>query len=170
MGAWGYGLFQSDADLDVADDISDEAGRLANDPDFTFLYPENHDAVVTKLNSGLFHQLLENFQAKNWKHGVIYLGALSMQLGVKIVEEDMRVLKETLTRVRMYDEAKEQMRKGLEGYKSDGVAWDFESPGVIETMQGMRPPGTDEIGKFPFGLGEFTRADNYVFKAARVLI
>lgn len=144
MGAWGYGLFQSDADLDVADDISDEAGRLANDPDFTFSHPENHDTTVTKLNGGLFHQLLEKFQTKNWKHGVIYLGALSMRLGVKIAEEDMRVLKETLTRVRMYNEAKEQMHKGLEGYKSDGVAWDFKSPGVIETMQGMRPPGTDE--------------------------
>lgn len=62
MGAWGYGLFQSDQELDTMDEISSEASKLANDPDFTFWYPENKDEVVTKLNAGLFHQLLEKFQ------------------------------------------------------------------------------------------------------------
>lgn len=147
MGAWGHGLFQSDADLDVQGEISDEAGRLANDPDFTLWHPDNHDEVVGKLNAGLFHQLLEKFQAKNWKHGIIYLGALSMQLGVKIAAEDLLVLKETLPRVSMYDEAKEQMRKGLEGYKSDGEAWDFESPGVHETFERLPPLDTKASGE-----------------------
>lgn len=69
MGAWGYGLFQSDADLDVMEEISDEAGKLAKDSNFTFWYPENEKEVVEKLNSGLYHQLLELFQ-KKWGHGV----------------------------------------------------------------------------------------------------
>lgn len=161
MGAWGHGLFQSDADLDVADDISDQAGRLANDPDFTLLYPEKRDQVVHKLNAGIFHQLLEKFQAKNWKHGIIYLGALSMQLGVKIVDEDMLVLKKTLPRVTMYDLAKEQMRKGLEGYKNNGEAWDFESPGVVETMAGSK----SENGELFYELGDYALADGSVHKA-----
>ena len=70
MGAWGYGLFQSDADLDVMEEISDEAGKLAKDPDFTFWYPEKEKEVVEKLNSGLYHQLLVLFQQKKWDHGV----------------------------------------------------------------------------------------------------
>ena len=57
-----------------------------------------------------------------------------MQLGVNIGDEDMLVLKKTLPRARMNDEAKEQMRNGLEGYKNDGEAWDFKSPGLHETM------------------------------------
>lgn len=70
MGAWGYGLFQSDADLDVMDEISEEAGKLAKNPDFTFWYPENEKEVVKKLNNGLYHQLLALFQQKKWDHGV----------------------------------------------------------------------------------------------------
>ena len=124
---------ESDADLDVIGDISDQAGQLANDRDFNFWYPNNREKVVEKLNARLFHQLLDKFRAKNWKHGIIYLGALSMQLGVKISDEEMLVLKETLPRTRMYDEAKEQMRVGLEGYKNDGEPWDFKNPGLQET-------------------------------------
>jgi len=90
MGAWEYGLFQSDNELDTMEEISSEAGKITNDPDFTLWYPKNKAATVSKLNDGLFHQLLERFQAKKWKHGIIYLAALNMQLGVKISEEDIR--------------------------------------------------------------------------------
>ncbi|KAF6230534.1 hypothetical protein HO133_004878 [Letharia lupina] len=135
MGAWGYGLFQSDNELDTIEEINEEAGKLANDPLFNFEFPKNHDEVVAKLNAGLFHQLLAKFQAKNWKHGIIYLGALSVQLGVKIGDEDMRVLRDTLPRTKMYDEARAQMQKGLDGYKNDGEAWHFESLGLEDTIQ-----------------------------------
>lgn len=57
-----------------------------------------------------------------------------MQLGVKIGEEDMQVLRNTLPRAEMYDEARAQMQKGLDGYKGDGEGWDFESLGLEETM------------------------------------
>lgn len=130
------------------DEISEEAGRLANDPDFTFWYPENRDQVVEKLNAGLFHQLLEKYMAKNQKSEIIFLGALSMQLGVNISNEDMLVLKKTLPRARLYDEAKGKMRLGLEGYKNDGEAWDFKSPGLMEMAANIgstSASGTGEI-------------------------
>lgn len=133
MGAWGFGLFQSDNELDTMEEISSEAGRITHDPDFTFWYPENKPETVAKLNDGLFHQLVEKFQIKQWKHGIIYLGALSMQLGVKITEEDMQILRDTLKRVKMFGEAKAQMKKGLDGYKNNGEEWDFGSPGIEET-------------------------------------
>ena len=152
MGAWGYGLFKSDVDLDITEQISEEAGKLAHDPDFTFWYPENQTHVVDTLNAGLFHQLLDKFRAKNWKSGVIYLGALSMQLGAKIPEEDMQVLKETLDEVKMYDEAEEQMRTALRGYKNDGVAWNFESLGLDETAANKKTGTCSEL-VVRFGLG-----------------
>lgn len=64
MGAWGYGLFQSDNELDTIEEINEEAGKLANDPTLNLGFPENHDEVIAKLNAGLFHQVLDKFQAK----------------------------------------------------------------------------------------------------------
>ena len=52
------------------EEISDEAGKLAKDPEFTFWYPKNKEEVVGKLNGGLYHQLLQHFQGKKWDHGV----------------------------------------------------------------------------------------------------
>lgn len=45
MGAWGYGLFQSNAELDTMEEISAEAGKLASDPKFTFWYPDNKEEL-----------------------------------------------------------------------------------------------------------------------------
>ena len=73
--------------------------------------------------------------SSSWKHGIIYLGALAMRLGVKIDDKDMQVLRDTLPRAKMYDEAKAQMQKGLDGYKNDGEAWDFESLGLEDTIR-----------------------------------
>ena len=64
MGAWGYGLFQSDDEVDTIEQINAEAGKVANDPEFNFDFPENYEEVVAKLNDGLFHQLLDKFKAK----------------------------------------------------------------------------------------------------------
>ncbi|CAD6575576.1 MAG: hypothetical protein ASARMPREDX12_007382 [Alectoria sarmentosa] len=130
MGAWGYGLFQSDNELDTIEEINKEAGKLANDSTLNLVFPENHSEIVAKLNAGLFHQVLDS-----WKHGIIYLGALAMQLGVRISDQDLQVLRDTLPRAKMYDEAKAQMRKGLDGHKNDGEPWDFESLGLEDTMR-----------------------------------
>ncbi len=46
----------------------------------------------------------------------------------------MQVLRDTLPRATMCDEARAQMQKGLDGYKGDGEGWDFESLGLEETM------------------------------------
>lgn len=56
-----------------------------------------------------------------------------MQLGASISVEDLHAVRQTLTHTPMYDEAKAQMEKGLNGYKSDGEKWDFQSPGLVET-------------------------------------
>lgn len=57
-----------------------------------------------------------------------------MQLGGQISEEDMHVLRSTLKYTPMYDASKQQMETGLQGYRNDERAWDFESPELIDTM------------------------------------
>lgn len=137
MGAWGYGLFQSDSDLDVLDEISSDVGKCINKPEVHLYHPENHKHVVAKLNDGVFHQILAEYQAKKWNHGVILFGAATMQLGGHISDDDMKMLRTMLPQTPMYDESKAQMQKGLDGYKNDGTAWDFGSKGLIDTMMSM---------------------------------
>jgi len=133
MGAWGLGLFQSDQDLDVLDDLSSDVGKLINEPDVSLYVPQNPEHLATKLNDGVFHQLLVGYQAQKWKHGVIFLGAAMMQVGGHISEDDMKILRTTLKKTPMYDEAKAQMQKGLTEYKNDGTPWDFGSLGLDDT-------------------------------------
>lgn len=67
MGAWGYGIFESDAETDLIKQLDYEAGKLAKDPNFTFTpstESTDWELTVAKLDVGLFHQLLEKFKAK----------------------------------------------------------------------------------------------------------
>ncbi len=57
----GYGLFQSDAELDLCQDISSEAAKLTKDPEFELFHPEDRVAVVNKLNDGILDQLFTDF-------------------------------------------------------------------------------------------------------------
>lgn len=70
----------------------------------------------------------------SWDHGIIYLGVLSMHLGVKIDSEEMQLLRDTLPQTKMYDEARAEMQKALDGYKSNGESWHFESMNLEDTI------------------------------------
>ena len=150
MGAWGYGLFQSDADLEICDEISSEAAKLAKDATLRLLRPKNRAAVVNKLNAGILDQLLIEYETIKWDHGVVYLGALAMQLGARITIEQIATLHKTLKRTPMYDEAKAQMQKGLNQYKGDGKPHDFESLGLHDT--GAKAMKEDKVTSSKFVL------------------
>ncbi|KAL8752151.1 MAG: hypothetical protein Q9199_005946 [Rusavskia elegans] len=133
MGAWGYQLFNSDNEFDVViSDIEEQASKLAKDPKLTLYEPKNKKRVVKKLNDGLFHELLQLFIRKEWKHGVIYLAVLSMRLGAIVPATALAYVGQTLKDTPMYQEAKTQVQKGLEGYKNNGEPWDFESKDILD--------------------------------------
>ncbi|KAM0801608.1 hypothetical protein BDR22DRAFT_962365 [Usnea florida] len=130
---WAYTLFDCDYDFDIVGDISHEASRVANEPDLDLMCPKNKEHVVEMLNAGLFHQLLERFLDRDFRDGALYLGALAMRLGAKIGEEDMSVLRELVGCVRMFEEAREQMRAALKGYNpAGGYPWVFDCLGRLE--------------------------------------
>ncbi|KAI4092287.1 MAG: hypothetical protein LQ344_003531 [Seirophora lacunosa] len=134
MGAWGYGLFQSNSDLDVLADISADLAKLVNESEIRLYCPEDPKHVAAKLNGGAFHKLLSEYKGLGWKHGVILLGAATMWLCGYIAQDDMHFLRATLQSTPMTDQAKAQMEKGLEVYKNNGEAWDFGSKGLHEIM------------------------------------
>lgn len=133
MGAWGHGIFQNDSDLDIAQcDISDDAKKAMGYPELDLTMPRNRVDVVSKLNAGVFSELLDQYKVKRSKYNMVFLAALSMQLGVIIPKKDMKIIRAAFRRVEFM--GKEQMAKALKEYNNNGEGWDFESPGLIETM------------------------------------
>lgn len=143
VGAWGYGLFQTDVELDLEWAMSVEVQEITKDPNFRFLFGDNEVAVVSlpfplqlpprklmtpiqvrQLNSGLFHTLLGKFRAAKRNYWVIYLGAFSMQLGATIQERDMQVLRETMQKTKMYVKAEWQMERAMSEYRNIGTCID----------------------------------------------
>ncbi|KAI4087685.1 MAG: hypothetical protein LQ339_008845 [Xanthoria mediterranea] len=149
MGAWGYQLFNSDNEFDVViSDIDEQASKLAKDPKLTLYKPKNKKRVVKKLNDGLFHEVLQLFISKEWKHGVIYLAVLSMMLGAIIPATDLAYVAQTLKETPMYQEAKTQVQKGLEGYKNIGEPFDFESKSIIDAANASVANEQQAVGGF----------------------
>lgn len=55
-----------------------------------------------------------------------------MMLGAIIPATDLAYVSQTLKETPMYQEAKTQVQKGLEGYKNNGEPFDFGSKSIID--------------------------------------
>ena len=132
-----YTLFDCDYDLEIAGRISYEASVIINE-DLDLLFPEDEKQAAKTLDAGLFHQLLQRFMDRDYREGVVYLGAMAMGVGAKIGKEDMKVLRYMVGCVKMYDAAREQMRDALKRYKSaGGYPWIFSCMGpIVQQWQG----------------------------------
>ena len=131
---WDYTLFDCDSDLEIGRKISCEASHVANEV-LDLLFPKDEKHVAEVLDAGLFHQLLQRFMDRDYREGVVYLGALAMRLGARIGKEDMKVLRYMAGCVKMYDAAGEQMKAALKGYNSaGGYPWIFSCMGPIVTQ------------------------------------
>jgi len=109
MGAWGYGIFQSDSDLDIECEISSDAN-------LTLWYPNDEELaeVQKKMNGGLLKELTLKYLAARDCERVIFLAALAMQCGCEVEKEHRKVLKECLEGMRgvMFDLKRSQVGKG----------------------------------------------------------
>lgn len=107
--------------------------------------PANRKRTLQFLNQGHFHKLLMLF-ANAGQHQFVYdkglwvvlPGAYSMKLGAVIEKEDLMIIRSALQHIEVQTEAKKQMEKALNEYKSNGEGWDFESSSI-----GMRLPSAD---------------------------
>ena len=133
MGYWGEGIFQNDTDLDNAIYISRTACEIAGDAGLNFNMPRNREELVTKLNNGLFVQLLQRFLAEKNEDYIVLLGALAMKLGATVNEDAKKSIRASLHSAYMHEPAKKQVMKGLKEYKNNGEAWNFNSSGLLET-------------------------------------
>ena len=142
MGAWDYGIFQSDADMNIADEISDDVGKFANVADISLLAPEDEEATVATLNNGHCTTLRERYHAKKQYHNIFFLCGLAMRFGANISADQTNTLEKLTNEITNHDKAKSQMLKAVKDYKS-GEAYDFKSPGVEQTMTEGAATGGD---------------------------
>ncbi|EON63549.1 hypothetical protein W97_02777 [Coniosporium apollinis CBS 100218] len=140
MGAWGYGLLQSDHDYDCAGNLSDEAG-------IELFYPEDPEATRKKLDDGTLSRLFDNHENRTFspKCTTIILGVLAMQVGAKIEDRHLDLLRSIYRSAGLYEEGERQMRKALERYKNDGTPYSIDSPGLDLTVALKGPMERGEI-------------------------
>ncbi|KAL1597178.1 hypothetical protein SLS60_008760 [Paraconiothyrium brasiliense] len=145
MGAWGYDLFQSDNDLDIVSEMTDDAGlyelekkaiakaKEAGDSDaedqfYYSLYGSSHpDVVRHHLDSGVLVDLITKKKAKMLApsseydffrdpcYELLLLGACAMGLGCTLPSDHLNMLRKVYTEGGLMPGALRQMRKALFG-------------------------------------------------------
>jgi hypothetical protein len=127
MGAWGYGLLQSDPDLDHAAQLSEVIG-------VELYYPENPDEVRRTLDHGALSKTFDRYLAEKppQTYAIVILAVLAMKLGAKIETKYMNILRGIYQSTKLFPKSKKQFKEGLDTYKNDGTPWDLHCPGVDE--------------------------------------
>lgn len=137
--SWGFGLYQSDSDLELLDHIAEEASTMfpksALDclrcplfpAHFTLRAPMDKLAVIAYLNEGIFQRLARRLNHQGNPLALIMLAAVGMELGVVIDKEDMLMIKMTVMKMEMFLEKRNQLVEALEGYRNNGIPWHFRN-------------------------------------------
>lgn len=125
------------------------------------------EVVRDHLDSGVLAEFLEKKEAKlllapkkdyEWNdpcYVYVLLGACAMTLGCQLPDSCMAMLKKVYTEGGLMPVALTQMRKALfgpDGFQN-GVPYDFESKGLIETMSDPKPNNSSGIGMNVIGPG-----------------
>ena len=116
-----------------------ESLKLFGDPKLKVTSVVNRGYVVSKLNDGVFHELLMRYEKEGgerlWEGAdmyAVFLGVYSMESGVTIAEDDMGVLRSALKRVDLHRKAKDQVEKAFTHYKNNGDGWNFRNSPTSE--------------------------------------
>ena len=142
MGCWGDGILQGDADMDVADEISADAGfelHMWWDTDEKESKALGLEGTRDKLNEGVFTTLFDKYKSKSFRTSfwekrryTVLLVVLAMEVGTTISKEQIDYTKSIYRRnAGLMEGGLEQMRVALKEYKNE--PYDFEIKGLYET-------------------------------------
>ena len=140
-----YGILEIDSAVPIGEILDKLCQIWSGYSDVGVRFPANRKLTLQFLNQGHFHKLLTLlasagqyefvYDKGEW---VVLLGAYSMKLGAAIEKEDLMIIRSALQQIEIQTEAKKQMEKALNEYKSNGEGWHFESSSI-----GMRLPSAD---------------------------
>jgi hypothetical protein len=112
MGAWGFGLFQSDGDLDAIADL----GAMI---DLDLYYPDEPEQVRRELDGGKLLATFKTLRAEGAVYELVLLAAAAMQLGAKLPREYKTLLRRALPTLHS-EQVRNDMAAALDEYE-DGV-------------------------------------------------
>ncbi|XP_014561768.1 hypothetical protein COCVIDRAFT_33375 [Bipolaris victoriae FI3] len=163
MGAWGYCLFQSDNDLDIVSEMSDEAGltkleeeaqaphsiyytiyrNICSDPELVRKHLDSGVLVdmIAKKESKMLSELTGSldqrldYLTRDPCYAYVLLGACAMTLGCQLPDAYVSMLKKVYTEGGLMPDAQRQMKKALfgPGGYKNGRPYDFGSKTLLET-------------------------------------
>ncbi|KAF7192537.1 Zinc finger MYND domain-containing protein 10 [Pseudocercospora fuligena] len=162
MGAWGYGLFQSDHDYDEISDLDATAGfhfmqeeaeaKGEKDVRISLYGPSDPDFIRKYLEaSGTLDEMIEKYTAEaavaktdKWDYGqreyrLCLMGACFMMLGCNLSDDFLDLLRDKFTGCGFMLDALKQLDSALnrpDGFKS-GEPFDLSSPDLVETANMM---------------------------------
>ncbi|KAJ9622072.1 hypothetical protein H2203_006953 [Taxawa tesnikishii (nom. ined.)] len=132
MGGWGLGLFQSDYDYDIIDELSEEAGL--EEPNRLY-FADDYDKVRKIMDNGVLARLVAKYmnatseEAKRFrappKYMLVILGALAMEHGCTLSPSFRQFLKENYVNVGLLRDGLRQMSEAVDNYK-DGLPYHFD--------------------------------------------
>lgn len=162
MGAWGLGLFQSDYDYDIIDELDDVAANLKPaTPKTSIFFAADKDAARIHFDSDILAQLIAIYTAllgtestlsigfkRTYRaaptYTLVLLGALAMNLGCILPGPFREFLTQHFRNVGLKRNALRQMAEALEVY-DDGFAYPFGSLGLVDTVERGGPPLADRL-------------------------
>lgn len=113
MGCWGLGLFQSDHDYDVVSELSGEAG-------VDRLYTPDDPAALRDVleKDGKLSKMFDKWETRGDGYGIgttpkystVILGACAMEVGAKIEERHLSLLRNIYSSCGLYEEGERQMK------------------------------------------------------------
>ncbi|KAL8684431.1 MAG: hypothetical protein Q9218_008299, partial [Villophora microphyllina] len=118
---WGFGIYQSDADLELLDLVAEEASAMfpataldcLRSPllpaNFTLRGPIDKATVIANLNAGIFTRIARRLNHQGNPMAVVILAAVGMELGVVMEKDDMLMIKMTVVKTEMFLEKRAQI-------------------------------------------------------------
>ena len=130
-------IFGSEEAEHIVRQLDRECGKVTGDPQLCMSTDRTRQYTVDFFNrTNCFHKILTRFVREDGSEvGVpsdwsdkwaVLLGACAMRLGVAIGDKDRDLLRSAFHRLNIHRDARKQMEKALEQYKSNEDMWDFD--------------------------------------------
>ena len=110
MDFWNSGLLRSTEEMQMLAEMAKDAGRIMDVPDVD-LFSSREQFMDMLGRGGVFRYLINTYQRKKDHKHIILLAAATLQLGLQISDDHMKVVRAALEQTVMEDEKQEELRR-----------------------------------------------------------
>ena len=110
MDFWNAGLLRSTDEMQMLAEMCKDVGKLLKVPDVD-LFSSREQFMDMLGRGGVFRHLIKTYHRKKDHKHLILLGAASLQLGLRVSDDHMKVLRTALEHTVMEEEKQEELRR-----------------------------------------------------------